>query len=184
MVSASLGESDKRHRARLEGKVKKIVIGAGWGRSGTTSLAVNFQKQDGWRVTHEAGNTKSIDYCEVMKDKFSLRELSSSRQKNRASEMKASIALDSCGAKVVGDVSHVHSQIPEEFLLADDRVVFVFVHRRSDVGGWVASVKRHNPSGGLVENLLLQGWGITAEEYRLRFPLRPFASVDHGGRGS
>ena len=161
---ARLGESGKRHRARLEAKVKRIVIGAGWGRSGTTSLAVNFQKQGGWRVTHEAGNTQSIDFCMAMKDSFSLRAMTSDRRVNHASKLKAAIALESCGAEVAGDISHVHSQIIEELLQTDDRVVVVFMHRKSDMPGWVDSVMRHHPQGGRVENFLLQGWGITAEE--------------------
>jgi hypothetical protein len=51
---ARLSASGKKHRLRQQKAVKAIIIGAGWGRTGTTSFATNCQLQ-GFDVTHEVG---------------------------------------------------------------------------------------------------------------------------------
>ena len=149
--------------AKLRG-VETIVIGAGLGRCGTTNYAMNLQQQ-GWAVSHEAGNTNALDYNEALKDRFNLRDGDAEHRELYATNFIKQLILSKPGKPaIVGDVSHVHSQIMGDFLKVDERVCVTFLHN-SDLDKWVASVVNHHPQGGRVETNLLAGRGIDATKF-------------------
>ena len=146
----------------MDATTETIIIGAGLGRSGTTGLAVNLQRQD-FAVSHEAGNGHSIDYRRTMKDHFSLAEQDEAARKKHASAIVADIVAAGRGESVVGDISWVHTQLAEELLQADKRVQVVFLYRK-DVAAWVKSVLLHAPKPGLPETIVLRGADIDARK--------------------
>jgi hypothetical protein len=137
-------------------------------------------QRQGFSVTHEAGNTHSINHRVSMKDQFSLRSVTTQIRARRAAAIIKDILSFGAGARVVGDVSHVHSQIMEELLAVDDRVKIVFQFRETEA--WVKSVLAHAPRTGLPETLLLQGWGIdstTAGDRLSRLAAFKVAQLQH-----
>ena len=158
----SVSPRQVRRRKALDAKTRTIVIGAGLGRCGTTGLALNLQRQ-GFAVTHEAGNTHSLDHRSTMKDHFALADQHKAGRHMRAAALVADIASAAEGASVAGDISWVHTQLAEEMLLADKRVEVVFLYR-DDVEAWVKSVVAHAPRPRLPETLVFRGAGIDASK--------------------
>ena len=150
-------------KARLK-HVEHILIGAGLGRSGTTNLAMNLHNQ-GWSVSHEAGNNGALDFTAKLQDKFTIRTWPRDRRAKWAKQFLNDMILAKPSAStIVGDVSHVHSQSMSDFLEADKRVAVVFLYR-SRLNEWVESVKNHQTKPGFVETHLMQSRGVTAEKF-------------------
>ncbi len=152
-----------RHkREALAAQTKVIVMGVGMGRSGTMSLAVNLQRQDGWRVTHEAGNTHSMEWRPSMRDRFTLREQTPARRQAIAKNVINDVVAFAAGGAVAGDISWTHLELAKELLVADTRV-HVVAQFRDDISGWIKSVEGHGRAG-LPATLFMRGHGITAAD--------------------
>ena len=172
-LKAAVSDRAKRKRDQKLTNTERIIVGAGFGRCGTTNLAANLQNQ-GFRVTHEAGNTNSVDYRRAVKDKFTLRSATPEVKARHAKALVADLLAFGAGARVVGDLSHVHSQVLQEVLDADERVHVAFQYRRC-TRDWLTSVLAHSPRPGLPETLLLRGWGIASSSHGERLArLRAF----------
>ncbi len=136
-----------------------LLIGCGLGRCGTTSLSCNLQCQ-GWRVTHESGNNHSPDYRASVQDRFGLAARPAKVRKAHAAKIIADILAFSAGGDLGGDVSWVHSQIMQELLEADPRVILVVLYRKN-AAAWLKSVAQHAPVPGRPETIVLKAEGIS-----------------------
>ena len=145
-----------KDRARQQA-LQHIIIGAGVGRCGSTCLAANLQNQ-GWDVSHEAGNSRSLDRRANFTDRFKLHCAPKSAKRTIADNMVEHLRTNPRAQAVVGDISWTNTPLAEAMLESDPRVRIVFQTRPPEQ--WVTSHLRHHARPGRWEGLVLGAYGI------------------------
>ena len=160
VTASGLWKREQRDRRRSE-LLRWIVIGAGCGRCGSTCLAANLQAQQ-WDVSHEAGNSGSIDKRKGFHDRFTAHEKDDAYKKDQAQVMLRTLRENLRAQRVVGDISWANTPFAKALLDGDLRVRVVFQTRPP--AEWVKSHLRHHPKVSLWENHLLSAYGIRAAQ--------------------
>ena len=156
MSRAGAWKRAHRDRARQQA-LQHIIIGAGVGRCGSTCLAANLQNQ-GWDVSHEAGNSRSLDRRASFTDRFKLHCAAKSAKRTIADKMVEHLRTNPRAQAVVGDISWTNTPLAEAMLESDPRVCIVFQTRPPEQ--WVTSHLRHHARPGRWEGLVLKAYGI------------------------
>ena len=159
-TKAGIWKKQQRERRRREA-IRTIVTGAGTGRVGSTCLAANLQRQ-GFDVSHEAGNPASIDKRHGFRDRFQTSRMSTEAMDRIAFDMLRILRLNPRCTPVVGDISWSNSKFAEPLLKYNTRVQRVFQTRPHLA--FAKSHMQHHPRVNLWEIILLNDWGIWAED--------------------
>ena len=154
----------QKDRARQQA-LQHIIIGAGVGRCGSTCLAANLQNQ-GWDVSHEAGNSRSLDRRANFTDRFKLHCAPKSAKRTSADNMVEHLHTNPRAQAVVGDISWTNTPLAEAMLESDPRVRIVFQTRPPEQ--WVTSHLRHHARPGRWEGLVLRAYGIKKAQEPIR----------------
>ena len=159
-TKAGIWKKQQRERRRREA-IRTIVIGAGTGRVGSTCLAANLQRQ-GFDVSHEAGNPASVDKRHGFRDRFQTSHMSTEKMDRIALDMLRILRLSPRCTPVVGDISWSNSKFAEPLLKYNTRVQVVFQTRPHLA--FAKSHMQHHPRVNRWETILLNDWGIWAED--------------------